>query len=144
MVVLAGKGTVRRGGRKIAEVAVGDVVGEMSLVTHRPRNASVTADTTITALVMSTREFSSLMDEHPQVGLKSSEPSPIGWLRLPAPTNRWSYLSPWLCSYWVQASSTADRALLAEAPGFVTYSTSAGWSQSTATSKGIWSEASNR
>lgn len=70
MVVLDGKGTVRRGGRKIAEVSTGDVVGEMSLVTHRPRTASVKADTLVTALVMSTREFSSLMDEHPQVGVK--------------------------------------------------------------------------
>jgi CRP-like cAMP-binding protein len=70
MVILAGEGSVRRGGRKIAEVATGDVVGEMSLVSHRPRNATVRADTPMTALVMSTREFSSLMDEHPQVGLK--------------------------------------------------------------------------
>jgi CRP-like cAMP-binding protein len=70
VVILAGKGSVRRGGRKIAEVSTGDVVGEMSLVTYRPRNATVRADTPITALVMSTREFSTLMDEHPQVGLK--------------------------------------------------------------------------
>ena len=70
MVILAGKGSVRRGGRKIAEVSTGDVVGEMSLVNYRPRNATVKADTPMTALVMSTREFSSLMDEHPQVGLK--------------------------------------------------------------------------
>jgi CRP/FNR family transcriptional regulator, cyclic AMP receptor protein len=70
LVILAGKGSVRRGGRKIAEVSTGDVVGEMSLVTYRPRNATVRADTPITALVMSTREFSTLMDEHPQVGLK--------------------------------------------------------------------------
>jgi CRP-like cAMP-binding protein len=70
MVVLDGKGTVRRGGRKIAEVSQGDVVGEMSLVTHRPRTASVRADTVLSALIMNTREFSSLMDEQPQVGLK--------------------------------------------------------------------------
>jgi len=70
MVILAGKGTVRRAGRKIAEVSPGDVVGEMSLVTNRPRNASVRADTFVTALVMNTREFSSLIDEHPQVGVK--------------------------------------------------------------------------
>lgn len=70
MVILAGKGSVRQGGRKIAEVSAGDVVGEMSLLCYRPRNATVTADTAITALVMNTREFSSLMDEHPQVGLK--------------------------------------------------------------------------
>jgi len=70
MVILDGKGTVRRGGRKIADVSPGDVVGEMSIVTRRPRTASVKADTPVTALVMSAREFSSLMDQQPQVGLK--------------------------------------------------------------------------
>jgi CRP-like cAMP-binding protein len=70
MVILAGRCTVRRNGRKVAEVSVGDVVGEMSLVTNRRRNASVRADTVVTALVMNTREFSSLVDEHPQVGAK--------------------------------------------------------------------------
>jgi CRP-like cAMP-binding protein len=70
MVILSGKATVRRTGRKIAELSNGDVVGEMSLLTNTPRNASVRADTVVSALVMNTREFSSLVDLHPQVGKK--------------------------------------------------------------------------
>ncbi len=69
-LILAGYATVRRRGRKVAELSKGDVVGEMSLVTRLPRNASVRADTFISALVMNSQEFSQLIDSHPQVGVK--------------------------------------------------------------------------
>ena len=70
MVLLAGKVSVRKKGRKVAELTTGDVVGEMSLVTNRPRNATVRADTFVAALVMDSKEFSSVMEEHPQVAAK--------------------------------------------------------------------------
>ncbi|MGQ0849694.1 MAG: cyclic nucleotide-binding domain-containing protein [Actinomycetota bacterium] len=70
MVILAGKATVRRSGRKIAEIAAGDVVGEMSLITHLPRNASVITDTFVNALVMDSKEFAAVMEDHPQVSVK--------------------------------------------------------------------------
>jgi len=70
MVLLAGKVTVRKNGRKVAELGAGDVVGEMSLVTNKPRNASVRADTFVAALVMDSKEFASVMDEHPRVAAK--------------------------------------------------------------------------
>ena len=70
MVLLAGKVTVRKKGRKVAELGTGDVVGEMSLVTNKPRNASVRADTFVAALVMDSKEFASVMDEHPRVAAK--------------------------------------------------------------------------
>jgi CRP-like cAMP-binding protein len=70
MVLLAGRATVRRNGRKIAVMEAGDVVGEMSLITERPRSASIRADTFVTALVMNSREFHTLIDDHPQVGVK--------------------------------------------------------------------------
>jgi CRP-like cAMP-binding protein len=70
MIVIAGKATVRRGGRKVAEVSTGSVVGEMSLLTDLPRNATVRADTFVSALVMNATQFSRLVDEHPQVGVK--------------------------------------------------------------------------
>jgi CRP-like cAMP-binding protein len=70
MVILAGKVTVRRKGRKLAELSAGDVVGEMSLVTNKPRNASVRADTFVAALVMDTNEFATVMNEHPAVAAK--------------------------------------------------------------------------
>jgi len=70
MIILAGKATVRRGGRKLAEVSTGSVIGEMSLLTDLPRNATVRTDTFVSALVMNATQFSRLIDEHPQVGVK--------------------------------------------------------------------------
>lgn len=70
MVILAGTVTVRKKGRKIAELGTGDVVGEMSLVTSRPRNATVRAESFVSALVMDSKEFANVMDEHPQVATK--------------------------------------------------------------------------
>ena len=70
MVILAGHVTVRKKGKKVAELGAGDVVGEMSLVTNRPRNATVRADSFVAALVMDSKEFASVMDEHPQVATK--------------------------------------------------------------------------
>ena len=70
MVLLAGKVTVRKKGRKVAELGSGDVVGEMSLVTNKPRNASARADTVVTALVMDSKEFAAVMDQHPRVAAK--------------------------------------------------------------------------
>jgi CRP/FNR family transcriptional regulator, cyclic AMP receptor protein len=70
MVILAGKVTVRKKGRKIADLGPGDVVGEMSLVTSRRRNATVRAESFVSALVMDSKEFANVMDEHPQVATK--------------------------------------------------------------------------
>ena len=70
MVLLAGRVSVRKKGRKVAELGTGDVVGEMSLVTNKPRNATVRADTFVAALVMDSKEFATVMDEHPQVAAK--------------------------------------------------------------------------
>jgi CRP-like cAMP-binding protein len=70
LVLLAGRVSVRKKGRKVAELSTGDVVGEMSLVTNKPRNATVRADTFVAALVMDPKEFATVMDEHPQVATK--------------------------------------------------------------------------
>jgi CRP-like cAMP-binding protein len=69
-VILDGRATVRRRGRKIAEVTKGDVVGEMSLVTDLPRNAGVRADTFVPALRVRKAEFDSIMDDFPRVAVK--------------------------------------------------------------------------
>jgi CRP-like cAMP-binding protein len=70
MIILAGTATVRRGSRKVADVTKGSVVGEMSLLTNLPRNATVRADTFVSALVMNAGQFARLIDEHPRVGVK--------------------------------------------------------------------------
>ena len=49
-VIVAGTAEVRGRGRKIATLGPGDVVGELGLLLDRPRNATVTALTSIDAL----------------------------------------------------------------------------------------------
>jgi CRP-like cAMP-binding protein len=66
-VVAEGRATARRGGRKVAEIGPGSFFGEMSLLDEGPRSATVTADTDMHLLVLSSRSFSSLIDEVPAV-----------------------------------------------------------------------------
>jgi CRP/FNR family cyclic AMP-dependent transcriptional regulator len=69
-VILQGAAVVRRNGRKIAELGRGDVVGEISLVTHRPRNADVVTTSPSTLLVLDGRAFDTVMAEMPSVSQK--------------------------------------------------------------------------
>jgi CRP-like cAMP-binding protein len=66
-VVAEGRATARRGGRRVGEIEPGSFFGEMSLLDRGPRTATVTADTDMHLLVLSSRSFSSLMDEMPSV-----------------------------------------------------------------------------
>lgn len=66
-VLMSGSAVVSRDGQAIAEVGPGDVVGESALLGQHYRNATVTATTAVSALVMSKREFASLM-QLPGVG----------------------------------------------------------------------------
>ncbi len=66
-VVAEGKATARRGGRKVGEIGPGSFFGEMSLLDQGPRTATVTAETDMHLLVLSSRSFSSLMEEVPSV-----------------------------------------------------------------------------
>ena len=61
MMLMSGTATVRRNGRKIAELSSGDVLGEMSLINRAPRNATVTASSEVTVFLMNSREFSSVV-----------------------------------------------------------------------------------
>jgi CRP-like cAMP-binding protein len=64
-VIVEGRADVTRGGRTIAQLGPGDCVGELSLLDHGPRTASVIAATPLTVLVLGPREFSGLLDEVP-------------------------------------------------------------------------------
>jgi CRP/FNR family cyclic AMP-dependent transcriptional regulator len=48
----------------------GDCVGELALLDHGPRTASVTAKTPLTVLVLGPREFAGLLDEVPALNRK--------------------------------------------------------------------------
>lgn len=69
-VIIDGTATVKRNGRKVATLKAGDSVGEMALLDHGPRTATVTADTPVTAIVLTAREFSGVLDEVPGLSQK--------------------------------------------------------------------------
>ncbi len=69
-VILEGRATVRRKGKKIADLTGGDIVGEMSLITDLPRNAAVRADTFLPALRVTRADLDAIMDEFPTVAVK--------------------------------------------------------------------------
>ena len=67
-VVAEGQATARRGNRKLATIGPGSIIGEMSLLDRGPRTATVTADTDMHLLVLSSRALSQMLDEVPAVG----------------------------------------------------------------------------
>jgi CRP-like cAMP-binding protein len=70
MVVLSGSGIVERGGQTVDDFGPGDVVGEMSLLTRKPRNATVTATSDVRLLLMTDREFADVLAANPDVSLR--------------------------------------------------------------------------
>lgn len=69
-VIVSGKASVRRNGRKINTLGAGDSFGELSLLDRAPRNATITAETDIDALILGQREFSALLDLVPTLAHK--------------------------------------------------------------------------
>lgn len=69
-IVAAGKATVTRGQKMINSLGPGDFFGEMSLLDHQPRSATVTADTDMDLLVLDGRSFATLLDDAPSVAKK--------------------------------------------------------------------------
>ncbi len=67
LVIVTGRATVERDGSVITDVGPGAVLGEMALLSSRPRNATVTVTTDGQMLVLGRREFQALMDEMPSV-----------------------------------------------------------------------------
>jgi CRP-like cAMP-binding protein len=65
-VILDGQAGVFANGEHIATVGAGMMVGEMALVEHRPRNATVVAETPMRLLAFDTRHFKQLLEEMPK------------------------------------------------------------------------------
>ncbi|MEM9465758.1 MAG: cyclic nucleotide-binding domain-containing protein [Actinomycetota bacterium] len=67
-VIVAGRAAVRRGGRKVAEVGPGDIVGELGLLTDRPRNATVRTTGPMECLALDRAGLQAAVMEHPALG----------------------------------------------------------------------------
>ena len=69
-VLIAGTAHVTQGGKKIAELKGGDWFGEIALLTHKPRNATVTASSAIDVLVITDRSFQNVVETMPSIAIK--------------------------------------------------------------------------
>ncbi len=66
-VVLEGQATVHVGDDLVASIGPGTMIGEMALVDHRPRSASVIAESPMRLVAFDTDDFKRLLTEMPKV-----------------------------------------------------------------------------
>ena len=69
-LILDGKASVRRKGKKVATLGPGQYFGELSLLDRGPRSATVVADSDMRLLVLGQREFNGVLDEVPGLAHK--------------------------------------------------------------------------
>jgi CRP/FNR family transcriptional regulator, cyclic AMP receptor protein len=66
-ILIQGTCRVVRNGRKVGTVGEGGVVGELSLLTGAPRNATVVADTPLEVAILDQRDFLALLESSPSI-----------------------------------------------------------------------------
>jgi CRP-like cAMP-binding protein len=69
-IILDGTVDVKRAGRKITSLGKGEVVGELSLLDHGPRTASVTCVTDCDLFVLDQKHFREVLEKHPSIAFK--------------------------------------------------------------------------
>ncbi len=67
IIVLEGEIEIRQGDRVVAVRGPGSYVGEIALLDHRPRTATVVAKTPVAIEVIGQREFAGLLAEVPEL-----------------------------------------------------------------------------
>ena len=72
-VLVEGNADVTRDGARVASLGPGDFFGEIALVSNVPRTASVKTTSPVRALVVSSRDFWTLLDESPTTQRKILE-----------------------------------------------------------------------
>jgi CRP-like cAMP-binding protein len=69
-VLIEGTVRVAKGGKKIADLGGGDWFGEIALLTHVPRTATVTATSPVRVLVVTDRAFRRVVETMPRIAIK--------------------------------------------------------------------------
>ncbi|HUF01360.1 MAG TPA: cyclic nucleotide-binding domain-containing protein [Gaiellaceae bacterium] len=69
-VLVSGTVRVTQGGKTIADLGPGDWFGEIAILTHTPRTATVTATSPIRVLVVTDRAFRRVVETMPRIALK--------------------------------------------------------------------------
>jgi CRP/FNR family transcriptional regulator, cyclic AMP receptor protein len=95
-IVLSGRASVTIGGRPVATLGPGEVIGEMALLDRQPRTATVTALEPMKVFVIDPRSFSTLLAE-PAIARRMLD-AEVGRLRIAdsapnAPVSRESALN---------------------------------------------------
>jgi CRP/FNR family cyclic AMP-dependent transcriptional regulator len=72
-ILLEGSAEVTREGKPLATRGAGDFFGEIALVSERPRTATVTTTEPSRALVVTDRDFKTLVKRSPEIALKVLE-----------------------------------------------------------------------
>ena len=69
-VLIDGTVQVTQKGKKVAELKGGDWLGEIALLTDKPRTATVTATSSVDVLVITDRSFRRVVETMPSIALK--------------------------------------------------------------------------
>jgi CRP/FNR family cyclic AMP-dependent transcriptional regulator len=69
-IILDGTAEVRINQKPVASLGAGTCVGELALLDHGPRTATVVASSDLKALVIGAREFAGIVDEVPAISHK--------------------------------------------------------------------------
>ena len=69
-VLIEGTARVTKDGKLLADLKGGDWFGEIALLTHRPRTATVTATSPVRVLVITDRAFRRVVETMPRIALK--------------------------------------------------------------------------
>ena len=69
-IIVAGAADVLMDGKLISSVRQGDFLGEIALITDRPRTATVKATSPVRVLVITARDFRALLDRSPEIQRK--------------------------------------------------------------------------
>ncbi len=69
-VLIEGTARVTKGEKKLAALRSGDWFGEIALLTHTPRTATVTATSPVRVLVITDRAFRRVVETMPRIAIK--------------------------------------------------------------------------
>ena len=69
-ILVEGTASVTQDGKEVAALRDGDWFGEIALLTHRPRTATVTATSPVRVLVLTDRAFRRVVETMPRIALK--------------------------------------------------------------------------
>lgn len=69
-VLIDGTVKVTKDGKKVAELKGGDWLGEIALLTDKPRTATVTATSAVDVLVITDRRFRNVVETMPSIAIK--------------------------------------------------------------------------